>query len=143
MKPARSPSPVSRLRKGGIDMRLTLSVTRFDPQTDAEPTAGDTRLTGNGRKPSWICCCRQGGWIPPWPFGAPAAAASAAPAHAHRRSLRLACQTLVREVAQDGCSLSIEPLPGFPADQGSGGGHGSVFRRPEPVLPWVGHHAAP
>ena len=138
MKPVRSPSPGSSLRKGGIDMRLTLSVTRFDPQTDAEPyrrgypidwerheTVLDLLLQARRLDPSLAFrrSCRSG-------------ICGSCAMHIGDHS-RLACQTLVREVTQDGGSLSIEPLPGFRQIKDLVVDMDPFFAALTRVLPWV------
>jgi succinate dehydrogenase / fumarate reductase iron-sulfur subunit len=50
---------------------------------------------------------------------------------------RLACQTLVREVARDGGSLSIEPLPGFRQIKDLVVDMDPFFAALTRVLPWV------
>jgi succinate dehydrogenase / fumarate reductase iron-sulfur subunit len=95
-------------------MRLTLNIHRFDPQTDTEPhnreyavdweqheTVLDLLLKARREDPSLAFrrSCRSG------------ICGSCGMFIADRS--RLACHTLVREVAGDGGGLTIKPLSGF------------------------------
>ncbi len=119
-------------------MRLTLSITRFDPQTDDKPyrreypvdwerheTVLDLLLQARLQDPSlaYRRSCRSG-------------ICGSCAMHIGDRS-RLACQTLVREVAQDGGSLSIEPLPGFRQIKDLVVDMDPFFDALTRVLPWV------
>ncbi len=125
-------------------MRLTLSITRFDPQTDTEPscreypvdwerheTVLDLLLKARQQDPSLAFrrSCRSG-------------ICGSCAMHIGDRS-RLACQALVREVAEDGGGLSIKPLPGFRQLKDLVVDMDPFFTGLTRVLPWVSpveHH---
>jgi succinate dehydrogenase / fumarate reductase, iron-sulfur subunit len=119
-------------------MRLTLNVTRFDPQTDIEPyfreypvdwerheTVLDLLMKARAQDPSlaYRRSCRSG------------ICGSCAMSIGDRS--RLACQTLVREVAKDGGGLNITPLPGFRQLKDLVVDMGPFFDALSRVLPWV------
>ena len=119
-------------------MRLTLSIHRFDPQTDTEPygreysvdweqheTVLDLLLKTRREDPSLAFrrSCRSG------------ICGSCAMVIADRS--RLACHTLVREVAGDGDSLSIKPLPSFRQLKDLVVEMDLFFDALKRVLPWV------
>ncbi len=119
-------------------MRLTLSITRFDPQTDATPscreypvdwerheTVLDLLMKARLQDPSlaYRRSCRSG-------------ICGSCAMHIGDRS-RLACQTLVREVAKDGDGLSIKPLPGFRQLKDLVVDMDPFFNVLSRVLPWV------
>jgi len=138
MRPARSPSPGSSPGKGGIDMRLTLNVARFDPQTDDKPycrayavdwerheTVLDLLIKTRRQDPSLAFrrSCRSG-------------ICGSCAMQIGGRS-RLACQTLVREIAVDGGSLDINPLPGFRQLRDLVVDMDPFFDALKRVLPWI------
>ncbi len=119
-------------------MRLTLNVTRFDPQTDHAPyrreypvdwerheTVLDLLMKARVQDPSlaYRRSCRSG-------------ICGSCAMHIGDRS-RLACQTLVREVAADGGSLSIGPLKGFRQLKDLMADMDPFFAALNRVLPWV------
>ena len=119
-------------------MRLTLSIIRFDPQIDDTPycreypvdwerheTVLDLLIKARVLDPSlaYRRSCRSG------------ICGSCAMSIADRS--RLACQTLVREVAKDGGSLSIKPLPGFRQLKDLVVDMDPFFDALNRVLPWV------
>ena len=119
-------------------MRLTLNIHRFDPQTDNKPyvreytvdweqheTVLDLLLKTRRGDPSLAFrrSCRSG------------ICGSCAMVIADRS--RLACHTLVREVAGDGDSLSIKPLPCFRQLKDLVVEMDPFFDALKRVLPWV------
>ena len=119
-------------------MRLTLKISRFDPQTDNEPyvreyavdweqheTVLDLLLKTRREDPSLAFrrSCRS------------SICGSCAMVIADRS--RLACHTLVRKVAVDGGSLSIKPLPCFRQLKDLVVDMDAFFEALERVLPWV------
>ena len=119
-------------------MRLTLTIGRFDPQTDEKPscrnytvdwerheTVLDLLLRARLQDPSLAFrrSCRSG-------------ICGSCGMQIGGRS-RLACQTLVREVAGDGGSLSIAPLPGFRQLRDLVVDMDPFFEALKRVLPWV------
>jgi succinate dehydrogenase / fumarate reductase, iron-sulfur subunit len=119
-------------------MRLTMSITRFDPQTDDSPsfldcpvdwerheTVLDLLMKARLQDPSlaYRRSCRSG-------------ICGSCAMHIGDRS-RLACQTLVREVATDGGGLSIKPLPGFRQLKDLVVDMDPFFDALTRVLPWV------
>ncbi len=119
-------------------MRLTLSITRFDPQTDDTPscreypvdwerheTVLDLLMKARLQDPSlaYRRSCRSG------------ICGSCAMFIGDRS--RLACQTLVREAAADGGRLSIRPLPGFRQLKDLVVDMDPFFDALTRVLPWV------
>jgi succinate dehydrogenase / fumarate reductase iron-sulfur subunit len=119
-------------------MQLTLSVARFDPQTDDKPscrnypvdwerheTVLDLLMKARLQDPSlaYRRSCRSG-------------ICGSCAMHIGDRS-RLACQTLVREVATDGSGLSIKPLPGFRQLKDLVVDMDPFFDALSRVLPWV------
>ena len=119
-------------------MRLTLSITRFDPQTDDAPscreypvdwerneTVLDLLMKARLQDPSlaYRRSCRSG------------ICGSCAMSIGDRS--RLACQTLVREAATDGGSLTIKPLPGFRQLKDLVVDMDPFFDALTRVLPWV------
>jgi succinate dehydrogenase / fumarate reductase iron-sulfur subunit len=119
-------------------MRLTLNIHRFDPQTDSQPydreyivdweqheTVLDLLLKTRREDPSLAFrrSCRSG------------ICGSCAMFIGDRS--RLACHTLVREMAGDGDSLSIKPLPGFRQLKDLVVEMDPFFDALKRVLPWV------
>lgn len=119
-------------------MRLTLNINRFDPQTDNKPygreytvdweqheTVLDLLLKTRREDPSLAFrrSCRS------------SICGSCAMAIGDRS--RLACHTLVREVAGDGGSLTIRPLPGFRQLKDLVVEMDPFFDALKRVLPWV------
>lgn len=119
-------------------MRLTLVITRFDPQTDIKPyereynvdwerheTVLDLLLKTRRENPSLAFrrSCRS------------SICGSCAMAIGDRS--RLACHTLVREVAGDGDRLSIKPLSGFRQLKDLVVEMDPFFDALKRVLPWV------
>ncbi|MBE0558961.1 MAG: succinate dehydrogenase/fumarate reductase iron-sulfur subunit [Proteobacteria bacterium] len=119
-------------------MRLTLSITRFDPQIDDTPycreypvdwerheTVLDLLMKARAQDPSlaYRRSCRSG------------ICGSCAMSIGDRS--RLPCQTLVREVAEDGGDLGIKPLPGFRQLKDLVVDMDPFFDALSRVLPWV------
>ena len=119
-------------------MQLTLNIIRFDPQTDDKPscreypvdwerheTVLDLLMKARLQDPSlaYRRSCRSG------------ICGSCAMFIGDRS--RLACQTLVREVAKDGGGLSIKPLPGFRQLKDLVVDMDPFFTALTRVLPWV------
>ena len=119
-------------------MQITLSITRFDPQIDDTPycreypvdwerheTILDLLMKARVQDPSlaYRRSCRSG------------ICGSCAMSIEDRS--RLACQTLVREVAKDGGDLSIKPLPGFRHLKDLVVDMDPFFDALSRVLPWV------
>jgi succinate dehydrogenase / fumarate reductase iron-sulfur subunit len=119
-------------------MRLTLNITRFDPQTDDAPACRDYRVDWERHETVLDLLMK---------------ARLQDPSLAYRRSCRsgicgscamfigdrsrLACQTLVREAAGDGGSLAIKPLPGFRQLKDLVVDMDPFFDALMRVLPWV------
>ncbi len=119
-------------------MRLTLNISRFDPQTDANPapqaypvdwerheTVLDLLIRARQQDPSLAFrrSCRSG-------------ICGSCAVQIGDRS-RLACQTLVREVAADGDILSIGPLRGFRQLRDLVADMDPFFAALNRVVPWV------
>ena len=119
-------------------MRLTLNIQRFDPQTDDKPygreytvdweqhdTVLDLLLKTRREDPSLAFrrSCRS------------SICGSCAMVIADHS--RLACHTLVREVAGDGGGLTIKPLPGFRQLKDLVVDMDPFFDALKRVLPWV------
>ena len=119
-------------------MRLTLNISRFDPQTDDKPsfrayavdwerheTVLDILIEVKRQDPSLAFrrSCRSG-------------ICGSCAMRIGERS-RLACQTLVREAASDGGVLTIEPLPGFRQLRDLVVDLDPFFEALKRVLPWV------
>jgi succinate dehydrogenase / fumarate reductase iron-sulfur subunit len=119
-------------------MRLTLTIDRFDPQTDDKPycreytidwerheTVLDVLMKTRLQDPSLAFrrSCRSG-------------ICGSCAMYIEGRS-RLACQALVREVAGDGGDLSIAPLPGFRQLKDLVVDLDPFFDALKKVLPWV------
>ncbi len=119
-------------------MRLTLSITRFDPQIDAAPSCREYPVDWERHETVLDLLMR---------------ARLQDPSLAYRRSCRsgicgscamfigdrsrLACQTLVREAAADGGVLNIRPLPGFRQLKDLVVDMDPFFDALRRVLPWV------
>lgn len=119
-------------------MRLTLNILRFDPHIDDKPSCSEYAVDWEQHETVLDLLMR---------------ARLQDPSLAFRRSCRsgicgscgmqiggrsrLACQTLVRDVAGDGGSLSIAPLPGFRQLRDLVVDMDPFFDALTRVLPWV------
>lgn len=119
-------------------MRLTLTIARFDPQTDDKPSSREYAVDWERHETVLDLLMK---------------ARLQDPSLAFRRSCRSgicgscgmqiggrsrpACQTLVREVAGDGDSLGINPLPGFRQLRDLVVDMDPFFDAFKRVLPWV------
>lgn len=95
-------------------MRLTLIIHRFDPQTDDKPYAREYAVEWEQHETVLDLLLKTRREDPSLAFRRSCRSSicgSCAMVIADRS--RLACHTLVREVACDGGSLGIKPLPGF------------------------------
>lgn len=138
MRPARSPSPGTSPRKGDIKVRMTLRVARFDPLTDAGCYFKDYLL--DWEKHETVLDLLLKAW-------------QEDPALSFRRSCRssicgscamfiqdgprLACQTLAGDLAGDGGTLTLKPLPGFRQIKDLVVDLEPFFDALKQVMPWV------
>jgi succinate dehydrogenase / fumarate reductase iron-sulfur subunit len=119
-------------------MRLTLSVARFDPQTDGSPSCRDYPVDWEQQETVLDLLLRARVQDPSLAFrrSCRSGICGSCAMQIGDRS-RLACQTLVREVAGDGGTLSIRPLPGFRQLKDLVVDMDPFFDALTGVLPWV------
>ena len=119
-------------------MRLTLNINRFDPQTDTEPYGREYTVDWEQHETVLDLLLRTRREDPSLAFRRSCRSSicgSCAMVIADRS--RLACHTLVRDVAGDGGSLNIKPLPGFRQLKDLVVEMDTFFDALKRVLPWV------
>ncbi|MHB8771349.1 MAG: succinate dehydrogenase/fumarate reductase iron-sulfur subunit [Syntrophales bacterium] len=119
-------------------MRLTLNISRFDPQTDAKPTRQAYSVDWERHETLLDLLIRTRQQDPSLAFrrSCRSGICGSCAMQIGERS-RLACQTLVREVAADGGVLDIGPLQGFRQLKDLVADMDPFFAALNRVVPWV------
>ena len=119
-------------------MRLTLNISRFEPQTDTTPYTQTYDVEWAQHETVLDLLLRVRFQDPTLAFrrSCRSSICGSCAMYIKDRS-RLACQTLVRDVAGDGETLIIKPLPGFRQLKDLVVDMDSFFEALKMVLPWV------